>query len=410
VNNDALERLQRKTIRTLTTGQILSGFGLGSTLSIGALLAADLSGSESWSGSAATFSTLGAAIWAIPLARLAYAKGRRVALAMGASLAISGALLVITAAALRFFPLLIVALFFLGAGSATGLQARFAANDLPSTRTGGRDLSIVVWATTIGAVIGPNMFGPGEIIGHVLHMPPLTGPFLMTIAAQLAASSVFFFGLKPDPLKIAQSLDQAKGPRGKISLASAFATLKAYPVAAYAMISIALSHMVMVSVMAMTPVHMKHDGADLVLVGFTISFHIAGMYAFSPIFGWLADKFGRIQTVIAGQVIYVAALITAGTSGMNHTQITVGLFLLGLGWSAATVSGSALLSSSLPSDQKTNVQGVSDSAMQLSGALGGALSGSILAAVAFGGLNASAMLPVSIVLILSGVTLLRRNR
>lgn len=177
MNKDTLEALQRKTIRTLTTGQILSGFGLGSTLSIGALLAADLSGSESWSGAAATFSTLGAAIWAIPLSRLAYARGRRVALATGASLAISGALLVITAAGIRFFPLLLVALFLLGAGSATGLQARFAANDLPSTRTAGRDLSIVVWATTIGAVVGPNMFGPGEVIGKALHMPTLTGPF-----------------------------------------------------------------------------------------------------------------------------------------------------------------------------------------------------------------------------------------
>ncbi|MEN9731497.1 MAG: hypothetical protein RL488_807 [Actinomycetota bacterium] len=410
MNKDALETLQRKTIRTLTAGQILSGFGLGSTLSIGALLAADLSGSESWSGAAATFSTLGAAIWAIPLSRLAYARGRRVALAIGATLAISGALLVITSAALRVFPLLIVALFFLGAGSATGLQARFAANDLPSSKSAGRDLSLVVWATTIGAVIGPNMFGPGEIIGKALHMPPLTGPFLLTIAAQLAASSVFYFGLKPDPLKIAQSLDQARGPRGRVSLKSAFATLAAYPVAAYAMVSIAMSHMVMVSVMAMTPVHMKHDGATLVLVGFTISFHIAGMYAFSPIFGWLADKLGRIQVVIIGQLIYVAALILAGTAGMNHTQITAGLFLLGLGWSAATVAGSALLSTSLPSDQKTNVQGVSDSAMQLSGAFGGAVSGSILAAFAFGGLNASAAIPVSIVLALSGFALLRRNR
>jgi MFS family permease len=410
VNKVELESLQRRTIRTLTTGQILSGFGLGSTLSIGALLAADLSGSESWSGAAATFSTLGAAIWAIPLSRLAYARGRRVALASGASLAISGALLVITAAGIRFFPLLLVALFLLGAGSATGLQARFAANDLPSTKTAGRDLSIVVWATTIGAVVGPNMFGPGEVIGKALNMPPMTGPFLLTIAAQIAASTVFYIGLKPDPLLVAQSLDQARGPRGKISLKSAFATLAAHPIASYAMISIALSHMVMVSVMAMTPVHMTHDGASIVLVGFTISIHIAGMYAFSPIFGWLADKLGRIQVVIGGQVIYVASLLLAGTAGMNHNQITWGLFLLGLGWSAATVAGSALLSTSLPADQKTNVQGVSDSAMQFSGAIGGAVSGSLLAAFEFGGLNAAAMVPVSIVLALSGYALVKRNR
>ena len=410
MSKDGVAQIQRRTIRVLTTGQILSGFGLGSTLSIGALLAADLSGSEAWSGSAATFSTLGAAIWAIPLSRLAYAKGRRVALATGASLAISGALLVITAASIRFFPLLILALFFLGAGSATGLQARFAANDLPSNKSAGRDLSIVVWATTVGAVIGPNMFGPGEYVGHFFGMPPMTGPFLLTIAAQIAASSVFFLGLRPDPLKIAQELQSAKAEKPKISLRSAFQTLRDHPVAAYAMISIALSHMVMVSVMSMTPVHMKHDGATLVLVGFVISFHIAGMYAFSPIFGWLADKLGRIQVVILGQVTYVAALIIAGTAGSDRTAITIGLFLLGLGWSAATVSGSALLSTSLPADQKTNVQGVSDAAMQLSGAFGGAVAGSVLAVVAFGGLNAAALIPVSVVLALSGMALLRDRR
>lgn len=407
---EAIAALQRKTIRTLTAGQILSGFGLGSTLSIGALLAKDLSGSESWSGAAATFSTLGAAVWAIPLSRVAYAKGRRFALALGASLAITGAMLVITAAALKFFPLLLVALFLLGAGSATGLQARFAANDLPSTKAPGRDLSLVVWATTIGAVTGPNMFGPGQVVGDFFDMPHFTGPFLLTITAQLSASLVFFFGLKPDPLKTAQSMQVAKAAKGKISIRGAFETLRDHPVAAYAMISIALSHMVMVSVMSMTPVHMQHDGASLTIIGFVISFHIAGMYAFSPIFGWLADKLGRIQTVILGQVIYVASLIISATSGTNQGQITLGLFLLGLGWSAATVSGSSLLSASLPAEQKTNVQGVSDSAMQFSGAFGGAVAGSILAAFYFGGLNIAALIPVSIVLALSGLAFLRNRR
>jgi MFS family permease len=154
---------------------------------------------------------------------------------------------------------------------------------------------------------------------------------------------------------------------------------------------------------------MKHAGADLVLVGFTISFHIAGMYAFSPVFGWLADKLGRIQIVISGQVIYVAALIIAGTAGMNHFQITVGLFLLGLGWSAATVAGSALLSTSLPANQKTNVQGVSDSTMMLAGALGGAVSGSILAAGAFLGLNMAALVPVCIALAITGLAIIKQN-
>lgn len=405
-----LPQLQRRTVGVLTAGQVLSGFGLGSTLSIGSLLAQDLSGSAAWAGAAATFSTLGAATWAIPLARLAYARGRKVALASGATVAIAGATLIITAAGLRIFPMLLLALFLLGAGSATGLQARFAATDLPNQGRQSRDLSLVVWATTVGAVIGPNLFGPGEIIGNAVGLPHMTGPFLITIAAQICASLVFWFGLRPDPLLTAKTLGDVKVQKPKLSFGSAMRTLKKYPRAAYAVISIALSHMVMVSVMSMTPAHLKMEGAGLVVVGFTISVHIAGMYAFSPIFGILADKLGKIETVIFGQAIFIAALLFAGFGMHNHNSVLLGLFLLGLGWSAATVSASSLLSASLPIDEKTNVQGMSDALMNLSGAFGGAISGSIMAALMFVGLNLAALIPVAIVLALSGIALLKKQQ
>ena len=405
-----LDYIQRRTVKVLTVGQVLGGFGLGSTLSIGSLLAAELSGSPAWAGSAATFSTLGAATWAIPLARLAFAKGRRVSLASGAALAISGAALVIIAAALHVFPLLLLALFLLGGGSAVGLQARFAATDVPTDTPKARDLSIVVWATTVGAVVGPNMFGPGEVVGQALGLPTMTGPFLFTILAQISATTVFWFGLRPDPLLLAKELNaDTKGLKPKVSFGSALATLQAYPLAKFAVISIALSHMIMVSVMAMTPMHMQHLGYDLVVVGFTISLHIAGMYAFSPVFGWFADKFGRLKTVLLGQMILVFALGFAGFGAEDRFMVTVGLFLLGLGWSAATVAGSALLAESLPADQKTNVQGLSDSSMNLAGALGGGLAGSVLAAFAFIGVNVAALVPVVIIVGLGAFGRLERQ-
>jgi MFS family permease len=409
MDQNALKQLQSRTVKILAAGQVLGGFGLGSVLSIGALLAEKLSGSAAWSGAAATFSTLGAATIAIPLARLANSRGRRVALATGAAMAISGAILIITAAYVEVFPLLLLALLLLGAGSATGLQARFAATDLPSNRSAGRDLSLVVWATTAGAVIGPNLFGPGEIIGHALNMPLYTGPFLFTITAQILSTTVFWFGLRPDPLLTAKaaSADEHKGLVRKTSFSAAIAVLKTNPTAAYAVAVIALSHMVMVSVMSMTPIHMKSHGATLVLVGFTISMHVAGMYAFSPLFGWLADRIGKLRTVVLGQLIYVAALTIAGFGSENHDLVVVGLFLLGLGWSASTVSGSALLSSSLSIDEKATVQGVSDSLMSLSGAFGGAIAGSILTAYAFVGLNLAALIPASLILI---ATALQRRR
>ena len=146
--------------------------------------------------------------------------------------------------------------------------------------------------------------------------------------------------------------------------------------------------------MSMTPAHLNSEGHSLSDVGLTISLHIAGMYAFAPVFGSLTDKLGAKKVIVVGQVIFLASLITAGFGQSNFLAVIIGLFLLGLGWSAATVAGSALLSEVLPTDEKTKVQGFSDSLMNLSGAFGGAVSGTILTLYSFGGLNAAALLPV----------------
>jgi len=397
--NPAIPALQRRVLRTLVLGQLLSGFGVGVVVSIGALLAEKLSGTPAWAGAGATFSTLGTAVWAFPLARLASNRGRRVALVTGSSIAIAGALLSVLAGILGWFPLLLVGFFGLGAASAIGLQARFAATDLPSLRHSGRDIAIVVWGTTIGAVIGPNLFEPGEALGNLLHLPHLTGPFLITVMAQIAGSTAFFIGLRPDPLLTARSLDSSKtGLRPKVSLPAAFGILGKNPKARFAILAIALSHMVMVAVMSMTTVHMKGMGFDLVIVGFTISLHVAGMYALSPVFGWLADRWGRVPLIIISQLMLGASLMFTWFGDMDRFSLSIGLLLLGLGWSAGTVSGSALLTDSVSGDEKPNVQGLSDALQSLSGAGGGAIAGVILASVTYAGLSAVALIPVAIVL------------
>lgn len=399
---DDLERIQNRTVKVLALGQALGGFGLGATLSVGALLAVKLSGTPAWSGAAATLATLGAAAWAIPLANLAYQRGRRIALATGAGLAIFGAGLVIMAATLRSFPIELVGLFFLGAASAVQLQARFAAVDIPTGRPKGRDLSMVVWATTLGAVIGPNLIAPGEALGRWLGMAELAGPFVFTILAQTLSTTVFWFGLKPDPLIIARDLAGLPPKRKNPKLSEALAIVKRYPIAGYSVLTIALSHMVMVSVMAMTPAHLDGEGHSLAAVGFTISLHIAGMYAFAPIFGIMSDRLGPRPTIMAGQLMLIAALAVAGVGQFSFVAVVIGLFLLGLGWSAATVAGSALLAEVLPVAEKTKVQGFSDTLMNLSGAFGGAIAGTILTLYSFGGLNAFALLPVVAIVLATG--------
>jgi MFS family permease len=374
-------RVQRRTVWTLSAGQILGGLAFGATLSLGAVLAAELSGDEAYSGLAAAAVTLGTAVTAVPLARLARARGRRLSLTTGMAIALVGVVLVVVAVGVVSFPLLLLAFLLVGAGQAANLQSRFAAADLATDASRGRDLSVVVWATTLGAVLGPNLTGPGEVLGEMLGMPALTGPYLFTVIAQVIAIAVYLVALRPDPLLLAQRV-VAAAPRTGATLARSDRP----GVARYAIFAIAAAHGTMVSVMAMTPVHLLHHGASLSIIGLTLSLHIAGMYALSPVFGILADRVGRVPTILVGQVLLAGALLTASFGQSSTAAVTIALILLGLGWSASTVAGSTLLTEASSEERRTRRQGFSDFAMSIVGAVGAILAGLILGGIGYGGL------------------------
>ena len=394
----AVSRVQRRTVRVLAAGQVLGGIAFGSTVSLGALLAADLSGQEALSGLATASVTLGASICAIPLARLAARRGRRLALTLGNLFALVGIAIVISAAATRTFPLLIVGVLLIGAGNAGNLQSRFAATDLAPAQRRGRDLGTVVWATTVGGVVGPLLLAPGEAVGAVIGMPPLTGSYAFSIVAQLAAFVLYVVALRPDPLVLAQRLARTGEARREHIVEAD------RPVAArYAMFAVAGSHVVMASVMAMTPIHLAHLAPDhvTVVVGTTIALHVFGMYGLSPLFGMLADRWGRIATIILGQGLLAASLVLAAVAPDSQWAVLVALFLLGVGWSAATVAGAALLTESSLTALRPRRQGLSDTIMTFSAAVGAVLAGVVLSQIGYGGLALVALVLVAAVTVLS---------
>lgn len=423
--------LQRRTVGVLAGAQLLGGVGSGAALSIGSLLAVQLSGSDAWAGSVTTLLTLAAAFTALPMAALARAKGRRISLSSSLLVAAIGAALMVVATSTGSFPLLLLAALCLGLGTTANLQSRFAAADLALEQHRGRDLSIVVWATTVGAVTGPNLIRPGAQLGAWLGLPEMAGPFLFSAAAMLLALLLLMLGLRPDPLLTAQQalLPDASGVwsaagkpevpvrRGR-ALKSGFAAIRSAPRAVAALVTVIGSHAVMVSVMAMTPLHLKlvdqhsamgHHGTDvLAIIGFTISLHIAGMFALSPLFGWLSDRWGRFPVIVGGQLLLLAAAAVAGFGQASPGWVTVGLVLLGLGWSASTIAGSTLLSESVPTPSRVLVQGVSDTLMGLTAAAGSVLAGIALAVWGYGGLNLIAA--TLVVVVLASVLTLAPNR
>ncbi|MFD5935610.1 MFS transporter [Streptomyces sp. NPDC060333] len=384
-----LPRLQRRTSAVLIAAQMLGGLGVPISIALAPVLATEVSGTEAMSGFASTASVIGTALLSLPLAALMTARGRRPGLVLAYAIGAAGAALVVLAAAIGNFPLLLVGMAAFGAASSANLQARFAAADLAAPDRRARAISVVVWASTIGAVLGPNLSAPASHSFAGTSIPETAGPFVWAGAVFVLTGTLIGVLLRPDPLLTARALaapgEQTRAGR---SLRAGFTAVRESPRARLALLTVAVSHTTMVSIMVMTPVDLGHHGADLKLVGLVISGHIAGMFAFSPLMGWLADRIGRLSVIgLAAGLLSVAALL-AGTAGPSHAQSALGLFLLGLGWSAGMVSGSALLTDSVPQAARAAVQGLSDLTMNAAAGLGGAAAGLVMARAGYGWLNA----------------------
>jgi MFS family permease len=415
-----VELVQRRTVHTLVGNQVLAGLGVSSGVAVAVLLASNVLGRPDLAGFVQSAQVLGSALLALPAAALAVRFGRRAGLSLALALAAGGGLLAVAGAQLRFFPFLLLGMALYGGGTTAGLQSRYAAIDLAVPDRRGRTLSMVVWSTTIGAVAGPNLVGPAGRMGELVGIEPLAGPLLFGAVAMVLAAALVWFRLRPDPLVLARTLEDARSgadgaarssSRRRGGLRAGIRAVEGSPRAILGMAAVVLAHTVMVSVMVMTPIHMDHGDASLTVIGLVISIHIAGMFAFSPVMGWLADRVGRLPVIAGGGVVLLGAVTLAGNAAEGHSAgLTAGLFLLGLGWSACLVAGSTLLSESVALDERPVVQGSSDLLMGLAAAGGGAVAGLVVGRLGYGLLNAGAAVLVVILLAGVAVTASRASR
>jgi MFS family permease len=399
--------VQRRTLGVLGGAVALSGLGVTVGITVGGLLARDVAGSDTAAGLGTTAGVLGAAVVAVPLARVSDRAGRRAGLAAGYAVAVLGSLVTVVAAVVSSLPLLLVGLFAFGAATACGLQARYAAADLAVPERRGRALSLVVWATTVGSVLGPNLAGPGEALGDALGLPPLTGAFAVSVAVFAVVALGLLALLRPDPLLLARQLRGAGAARPRRATTEAVRAVWADPRGRLGVTAVVVSHAVMVGVMVMTPVHMGHaGGTTLRVIGLVISVHVAGMYLFSPLVGLLADRAGRRTTVAVGAGLLLTAAALAGTAPSGAAlQLGAGLLLLGLGWSCGLIAGSTLVTESVGEGRRPAAQGGTDLLMGLGAALAGIAGGPLLALGGYGlvaTVSAALVVPLLVVWVRTG--------
>lgn len=404
--------LQRRTVRTLVWSQVLAGGTTAAVVTIGSLLAKEITDTDSLAGTATAALTLGTALAALPLARHASKVGRRPVLAGGFAVGGVGALAVGLAAAIGSYPLLLIGMAAVGIGQAAGLQARFAAADLADDAGRAGAIGTVVWAMTVGSVAAPNMLGPSSRVAASLGLEELAGLPIVGVVLAFCAALFVAKRLRPDPLVEAGGLD-APGA-GRRPLRPAITAIRTNLDAAVSLASVVVAHATMVGVMSMTAIHLDDGGQSKAFIGFVISTHIAGMYAFSPVAGRLADRIGRVPTLALGAAVLVLATDTAGHShGSESAMMLLALFALGFGWSLALVAGSALLTESVSADVRVSAQGLSDVAMSASGAIAAVAAGFAVDTIGYQHLShvgmglSSAMLAVAIARVVSNRRLVR---
>lgn len=378
--------LQRRTLRVLVAAQIFAGLG-SSGAAAGALLALDITGSDTLASLPLALLVVGTSASVVPISALSRRAGRRVGLAAALALAALGAIGIVVAGELESFPLLLIASLPFGAGNSAVMLARYAAADLSEPEERGRAIGRVVFATTFGAVAGPNLLKPAGEAATAIGLPELTGLYLCAILAFTAAALVLMTLLRPDPLQIAAELEgreaadlaaTAPTPVPVVSGDVPLRQLLSPAAAVTGLATVVVANFVMVAVMAMAPVHMKHHGHGLEFVGFVISLHVAGMFAPAPVTGWLTDRLGPLPVAGIGATLLIAAGILSATAGHASGAFALGLTLLGVGWNASLIAGSALLASAVPLTQRPRAEGAGELSMGVAAASATAIAGPVV--------------------------------
>jgi len=368
------EATQKRTVRVLQQGVVPGGLAMGTSYSVAALLGSEITGSDTLGAIAAVGLSVGQSLAGIPVAAVMAKQGRRIGIGYAYLVGSLGATCALLAAVTETYILLVVGMTLCGCGQAGNLAARYAGSDLATDENRARSISLVVWANTVGSVLGPTVgLGLRSLAGSSEGGSGFIFSYMVSITLFVVAASSILKRLKPDPLLLVADASKTKirGPRF-----SDLSLIFSRPAARVALLGMMLSQGVMVGVMTVTPLHMRDGNQDPLVIGLMISLHIVGMYAFSPWIGKIADRLSKELLIGVGAVITaVGAEIASHTDAPEATGHFVGLFLIGIGWCSSLVAGSALMTEAFPPESRVATQSTADVLMTATGAVAGISSG-----------------------------------
>ena len=318
--------------------------------SLAGLIMLRFTGSIALVGLTLSIITIAGMVTSYPAGKLSDTFGRRPVLLLGVLLGGLGFVLIYFSVRNNLFYVFIIALIINGLAQGFVNQIRVSAIDMYPVHRKAEGVSYVMTGGALGSLLAPIIVMITTNYAERTHLDTLSIPWLAQPLI-LAFASLLVFSVRPDPLVIASNIDKyypttdlkkagkpSVHPLPPMNIAS---LLRYFPVIV-AIISISLSGGNMLMMMSLVSVVLRQNNVNLTLISVSVAIHVLGMFGFSLIFGRLADKYGRRSMFILGSTLSgLGALITPLTSG--YLMITLGIFLVGLGWSAVVVAATALI-------------------------------------------------------------------
>ena len=375
-----LDQASRRITNALFVSQSMFAAAMIASFTLTSIIAADLSGDDKLAGLPSTMSLVGRAAVAYPLGWLMDRLGRRVTLAGGFFFGALGAAVSILAIVWQSFPLFMFGSLIFGMGRASSDQSRYIAAEVQPTSNRAKTIGFIVFAGTIGSVLGPRLVAPATTLAENLGLDGYAGPSLIGVALTFIAGLVVLIFVYPDPLHIGKAWrEQEEDPlNGGVAVVKRAArpqlTIFRQPKVQLAILSMVIGQLVMTLLMTITPLHMDHNDHTIDAVGWVLMAHTLGMFGLASVTGRIIDRIGPVRVIAIGGLILVLSCILTPISA-GFWPLVVALFLLGLGWNFCFVAGSALLTSALSLEEKARTQGATEAFSALASGVGSASSG-----------------------------------
>lgn len=381
-----VERGRRRALITYFGAASLTSVAYIATFQNAAILAPQITGTPSTGGLPSSSAVAGTALAAVLLSALMAARGRRAGIVTGIGVAVIGGAIMVLAALVSGFALLLAGALLLGFGNAAINLSRYAAADLYPPARRASVVAMIVWGSTLGAVAGPNLAGPANDMAESFGLPRFAGGFLLALLFLLAASLLAVLGPRAprSEAEHGQGRVRDEPPPAATPVPRLVSELLGSSRGRTAVAALVSGQLVMVLIMTMTPYQLDHTGHGDQVIGLVISAHTFGMFALSPLSGRMTEGLGGRTVVMVGfAVLAVAGVLGAVTPERGGTALMLPLFMLGFGWNLTFVAGSSLLAAGGAYTDRARLQGVVDASIWGTAALAGIVAGFVVAAVGF---------------------------